>query len=200
MENPFKYGGVVRGAYFADRRSEIIELKNEMENLNRIFLVSPRRFGKTCLLFNLIDSLKHSGFVCAYIDLNAYPDIRSFAGALASITSKALETNRDKLLKIFSGFQKLRPKVSVNQNGAINAGVELAIDEKEALSALLEGMGHAEALAAEKKKNWWSSLMNFPTWKNTMALPLKKPCVRRFKSIAIPAISFPDRSSQSCCP
>jgi hypothetical protein len=57
MQNPFKYGGVVRGAYFADRKSETNELKREMENLNSVFLVSPRRFGKTCLLLNLIDSL-----------------------------------------------------------------------------------------------------------------------------------------------
>jgi hypothetical protein len=28
MENPFKYGGVVRGAYFADRKSETNELKH----------------------------------------------------------------------------------------------------------------------------------------------------------------------------
>ena len=47
MENPFKYGGVVRGPYFADRRSEIKELRREMVNLNHVFLVSPRRFGKT---------------------------------------------------------------------------------------------------------------------------------------------------------
>ena len=152
MENPFKYGGVVRGTYFADRRSEIAELKHEMKNLNRVFLVSPRRFGKTCLLLNLIDSLKRNGFACAYIDLNAFPDIRSLAAALTSGTSKALETNKDKLLKIFSGFQKLRPKVSVDQDGTISAGVELSFDEREALSALLEGMGHAETLAAKKGK------------------------------------------------
>ena len=47
MENPFKYGGVVRGPYFTDRKSETDELKRAMENLNRVFLVSPRRFGKT---------------------------------------------------------------------------------------------------------------------------------------------------------
>ena len=48
MENPFKYGGIVRGAHFADRKKEINELKREMLNLNQVFLVSPRRFGKTC--------------------------------------------------------------------------------------------------------------------------------------------------------
>ena len=152
MENPFKYGGVVRGPYFADRRSEIKELKREMANLNQVFLVSPRRFGKTCLLLRLIDALKHEAMACAYIDLNAFPDIKSFAGALTALTSGALETNKDKLLKMFAGFQKLRPKVSVDSNGNIRAGVELAVEEKDALAALLEGLCNAEKLAAKKKK------------------------------------------------
>jgi AAA+ ATPase superfamily predicted ATPase len=152
MENPFKYGGVVRGPYFADRRSEIQELKGEMINLNHVFLVSPRRFGKTCLLLNLIEVLKHEVMACAYIDLNAFPDIKRFAGALAGLTTEALETSKDKVLKMFSGFQKLRPKVSVEPDGSVSAGLELAVEEKDSLSALLEGMRHAEQLAVDKKK------------------------------------------------
>lgn len=152
MENPFKYGGVVRRPYFADRRSEMTELKREMANLNRVFLVSPRRFGKTCLLLNLIETLKRNAMACAYIDLNAFPDIRSFAGAFTGLTTGALETNKDKLLKMLSGFQNLRPKVSVDPGGKISAGLELAVEEKDALSALLEGMRYAEKLAVKKKK------------------------------------------------
>ena len=152
MENPFKYGGVVRGPYFADRRSEIKELKREMVNLNHVFLVSPRRFGKTCLLLNLIETLKRNAMACTYIDLNAFPDIKSFASALAGFTTEALETNKDKLLKIFSGFQKLRPKVAVEPDGTISAGLELAVEEKDSLLALLEGMRHTEKLAVNKKK------------------------------------------------
>ena len=152
VENPFKYGGVVRRPYFADRREEMRELKREMQGLNRVFLVSPRRFGKTCLLFNLIEMLKRDGIVCVYIDLNAHPDIKSFATALAGLTARALETNKDRLLKIFAGFQKLRPHVSVDQTGSITAGLELAVTEKDAVAALLEGLQHAEELAAKKSK------------------------------------------------
>lgn len=153
MENPFKYGGVVRGPYFADRRNEIKELKREMLNLNRVFLVSPRRFGKTCLLLNLIKILEREAMACVYIDLNAFPDIRSFAAAVTSLSTRALETNKDRLLGLFAGFQKLRPKVTVDPDGNICAGLELAVAEKDAISALLEGMQHAEDLAAKKKRN-----------------------------------------------
>ena len=40
MKNPFQYGGIVSGRYFADRTEEIKKLTREMENNNRDFLVS----------------------------------------------------------------------------------------------------------------------------------------------------------------
>jgi AAA+ ATPase superfamily predicted ATPase len=152
MENPFKYGGVVTGPYFADRTDEIKELEREMENTNRVFLVSPRRFGKTCLLFNLVEALERSGMACAYIDLNAFPDLRSLAGALTSMTAKVLESNTDRLLKIFSGFQKLRPRLTMDRDGNVGAALELAVGEKDAISALIEGMAHSDTLASKKNK------------------------------------------------
>ena len=42
--------------------------------------------------------------------------------------------------------------MSVDPDGNISAGLELAVEEKDALSALLEGMRHTEKLAAKKKK------------------------------------------------
>jgi len=152
MRNPFQYGGIVSGPYFADRTEEIKELTREMENINRVFLVSPRRYGKTCLLHHLEKTLGKKGIACANIDLNAYPDLRSFAGAMTSLTIKALETNTDRLMKIFSGFKKLRPKFSMDSDGNLSASLEMAINEKDALSVLIEGMVHAEALAIKKNK------------------------------------------------
>ena len=152
MRNPFKYGGVVTGPYFADRTDEIDTLKREIMNLNRVFLVSPRRLGKTCLLHNLIDRLDPAVHACAYIDLNAFPDLGSFAGATASLATKALESSTDKLLKLFAGFKRLRPKISLGPEGEVSAGLELAVEEKDAISALIEGLAQAEALAARKKK------------------------------------------------
>ena len=152
MQNPFKYGGIVSGPYFADRTEEIKELKREMGNNSRVFLVSPRRYGKTCLLHNLMSALARNDTPCAYIDLNACPDLRSFAGTVTSLTAKALETNTDRLLKMFSGFQRLRPKVTIDPDGNLSAVLELAVGDKDALSALIEGMAHAESLASKKGK------------------------------------------------
>lgn len=152
MENPFKFGGIVRGPFFADRKQELDELSREMINLSRIFLISPRRYGKTCLLFNLMDKLDEIGIASAYIDLNAYPGLGNLAEAYTHRTTKALETNTDKLIKIFSSLRLLRPKISVGLNGSMSAGVEVAVQEKASLSALIEGMNNANRLAAQQNR------------------------------------------------
>ncbi|BBO70931.1 ATPase [Desulfosarcina alkanivorans] len=152
MKNPFQYGGIVSGPYFADRSQELNTLLREMENNNRVFLVSPRRFGKTCLLHQLTGNLADAGVACAVIDLNAFPDLRSFAGALTVRITRALESNTDRLLKLFSGFQRLRPRLSLDRDGNVSAGLELADGETDALAALVEGLAHAQDLAARKKK------------------------------------------------
>ena len=155
MKNPFKYGGIVTGPYFADRSAEIKELTREMDNNNRVFLVSRRRFGKTCLLHHLKNRLEKSGTVCTYIDLNAHPDLRSFAGAITSMTIRALESNTDRLLKIFSSFGKLRPNVEMSMHpDSLKAklGVDVTGSRKDALEALIEGLAHAGTLAAKKQQ------------------------------------------------
>jgi len=152
MENPFKYGGILRGPYFADRQEEIGELEREMENGSRVFLVSPRRYGKTCLLHNLMEKIRKKRDACAYIDLNAFPDMASLAVGMTARMVGALETGGDRLLKLFSGFKMLRPNVSLDQYGSVTAGLELAVPEKDALSGLLEGMQEAERLACRKNR------------------------------------------------
>jgi len=92
-----------------------------MENLNRVFLISPRRYGKTCLLYNFGRHLDKNGTAWTYLDLNAFPDLGGFAGAMAGFSARALETNTDRLLKFLSGFRRLRPSMSMDSDGNISA-------------------------------------------------------------------------------
>ena len=161
MENPFRYAGVVTGPYFADRKKEISELISEMTNLNRVFLVSPRRFGKTCLIFNLNEQLNRKGLRPVYLDLNAYPDIASFAVGITEKVSRVLESSTDKLAKLISSLKYLRPKVEVTTDGSLSAGVEVAMPNQHALSALLEGLHYSEQLAAKKRKKLVISIDEF---------------------------------------
>ena len=48
--NPFKFGNVVTGEYFTNRKKEIKEIISEIKAGQHIVLMSPRRYGKTSLV------------------------------------------------------------------------------------------------------------------------------------------------------
>ena len=64
-ENPFKFGGVVGKNYFTNRKNEIEQLKNVLNSQNHVTIISPRRFGKTSLVYKVVAELDRP-----LIDLN----------------------------------------------------------------------------------------------------------------------------------
>lgn len=69
MQNPFKYGEIVKGNNFIDREEEMKKLINDISNGLKCFLISPRRQGKTSLIKRIIGKLKNADYIVVYIDL-----------------------------------------------------------------------------------------------------------------------------------
>ena len=49
-ENPFVYGEIVSASAFADRALELDRLERDLSAGQKIFLISPRRYGKSSLV------------------------------------------------------------------------------------------------------------------------------------------------------
>ncbi|MBC8526817.1 MAG: hypothetical protein H8D22_08175, partial [Candidatus Cloacimonetes bacterium] len=69
MKNPFVYGEAVTGENFSNRKEELCEITRDLEDCERIFLISPRRYGKTSLIMNALENLRTKGLYTVYIDL-----------------------------------------------------------------------------------------------------------------------------------
>lgn len=54
MINPFKYGTIVTGKDFADRKDELKLLTQELTSGQNMILYSPRRYGKSSLIINVL--------------------------------------------------------------------------------------------------------------------------------------------------
>ena len=59
--NPFSYGTVVRGNAFFDRKKETDLLTSTLSGGNNGVLFAPRRFGKTSLVFRVMEQLEAQG-------------------------------------------------------------------------------------------------------------------------------------------
>jgi len=91
MKNPFRYGEVVTGEDFADRETELENIIRDLKAGQTIFLISPRRYGKTSLIINALKRLQKDGFLTAYIDLFKVSSFKSFLEDKFSRTGFSLE-------------------------------------------------------------------------------------------------------------
>jgi len=120
MKNPFRYGTVATGEYFIDREAELAEIESDIRQSQNIVVISPRRYGKTSLMFQAIEHLRREGVLIAYLDLFRTPTKDRFADYLADAIYSGLvapiERVRQRATDI---FQKLpiRPRITINPDG-----------------------------------------------------------------------------------
>ena len=72
MDNPFVYGEVVPGAAFVDREAELDRLVADLGNGQKVFLISPRRYGKSSLIRQTLDSLRRRGVLTVDVTVSSY--------------------------------------------------------------------------------------------------------------------------------
>ncbi len=61
MQNPFVYGEIVPGEAFADREVELDRLVSDLADGQKVFLISPRRYGKSSLVRRALTTLARRG-------------------------------------------------------------------------------------------------------------------------------------------
>ena len=120
MQNPFRYGAIATGNYFADRVVELTELEADIRNGHNVVIISPRRYGKTSLVFRALEHLKQERILFAYLDLFRTPTKDRFADRLADSIYSGLvapfERARHRALEIFRSLPT-QPTVTINPDG-----------------------------------------------------------------------------------
>jgi hypothetical protein len=89
MPNPFVYGEVVPISAFADRVDELEQLVADLGNAQKVFLISPRRYGKSSLIRRALASLERRGGLTVEVTVASYSSylafLEGYARAVASV-------------------------------------------------------------------------------------------------------------------
>lgn len=92
MDNPFVYGEVVPGEAFVDREVELDRLVADLGNGQKVFLISPRRYGKSSLIRQALESLRRRGALTVEVTVSSYSSylafLEGYARAIAAVESK----------------------------------------------------------------------------------------------------------------
>ena len=134
MNNPFVTNGYAGERYFCDRVEETRSLIDLLTNGNNVALISPRRLGKTDLIYHCFDQSKiKDNYYTFLIDIYATSSLQDFVSALGRSIIDALKPFGKKVLQRFLDVvASLRPDVTFDVLGMPSLGVSMgSIDKPE---------------------------------------------------------------------
>lgn len=175
MTNPFRFGQVVTGEHFTDREKEIEEISRELKQEGRVFLISPRRYGKTSLVANILEGLRRQGMLTAHLDLYDASTLEQFATHYARALARASETKAESLVRfIREAVPALRPQVTLSPEGDISVGVDVSLKKRDLSLVLKDLFEIPEKVAARKGRRFVVSLDEFQEVVTLGGEPLEK--------------------------
>ena len=118
MPNPFVYGEVVPAASFVDREVELDRLTGDLLAGQKIFLISPRRYGKSSLVAQALRAAARAGALTVDVTVSSYSSyvafLEGYARALLSV-----ETRLDRARAWLSDMLgSVRPEVRLEPDAA----------------------------------------------------------------------------------
>ena len=95
MDNPFVYGEVVPSGAFVDRVVELDRLVSDLAAGQKVFLISPRRYGKSSLIRQALSAISRRGLLTVDVTVSSFSSYVAFLEGYARALMAA-ETRWDR--------------------------------------------------------------------------------------------------------
>ena len=140
--NPFFLSPHSPAQYFCDREKETDDLVNYLENGSNVALISPRRYGKTGLIYHVFDTLqaKKAKVELYYVDIYSSRNADDFIALLAEAISRALkkETSIKNFFKVLGSMRPVFSQDPLNGNPQFSFTFQTDAERRYSLKTLLD--------------------------------------------------------------
>jgi hypothetical protein len=127
MENPFVYGEVVPAAAFANRVEELRRLVEDLTAGQKVFLISPRRYGKSSLIRRALAVMARRGALTVDVTVSSFSSYVAFLEGYARAFAAA-ETRADRLREwLGAAIRSARTEIRYEPGAAATRGGSLAV-------------------------------------------------------------------------
>src|SRR5687767_3774968 len=165
MENPFVYGEVVPVTAFVGREGELDRLTGDLMAGQKVFLISPRRYGKSSLVARALSAAAKQGALTVDITVSSYSSyvafLEGYARALLSVDT-TLDRARAWLRDMLSA---VRPEVRVEPDetgrGQLALSFPSARSDKDVARLAQEVFALPGKIAAARKRKLAIALDEF---------------------------------------
>lgn len=156
MDNPFVYGEVVPAAAFVDRVEELDRLARDLAAGQKVFLISPRRFGKSSLIRHALRALARGGALTIEATVSSYSSYLAFLEGYARALLSA-ETRRDRAAAwLREAIGSTRPEIRYEPEagglGQIAVSFPLVRTERDVSKVAAEVFAMPARLARDRRR------------------------------------------------
>jgi AAA+ ATPase superfamily predicted ATPase len=155
MKNPFNYGRELGAGQLVDRKTELALVERTIRDGNKLFLIGPRRFGKTSILKAAQDRLQDQNAIVLRFDATASPTLELLVSRIVSHAAKALHGEVKWVgEQLASFFSMVRPDVKFSPadgEWTVQFGIER--EKRENPMFFIDALDGFEKLAAAQPAN-----------------------------------------------
>ncbi len=151
--NPFEYGRELGPDELVDREDELARIEAVIRNRGKLFLIGPRRFGKTSLLSAAGQRASNAGATVLRFDAEKYETLEVLARAILTAGARALKHPAEKVVALLGAVAAgLRPRVEMGADGAVSVTLGVEAARHGELPLLTDSLDAIEGLAARSKQ------------------------------------------------
>ncbi len=144
MKNPFKFGSIVDDPYFTNRTVEMQKVRSMISSDNHLILISPRRYGKSSLIFKVVERLNRPVIA---LDLQLITSTSDLAAQLLKRIYRVFPFER---VRQYVRHFRIIPSITVNP---VTNAVDVSFNpESSHLSMIEDVLNLIEQLSKKNKK------------------------------------------------
>ena len=155
LRNPFEYGRELGRDELVDRKDELRQVLRTLENIGKLFLIGPRRYGKTSLLSAAASVAGDGGTIVLRYDAERYESLDLLASALLMGATRRLTSTAERAGALLARVASaLRPEVAYDiKEQSVSVSLGAAKDATgNALPVLVEVLDAIERMAEATKR------------------------------------------------
>ena len=153
MNNPFTLETVVGENRLVNRVSELKVVKQTILNSGKLFVIGPRRYGKTSLILTAAEQLRSENVIVLDYNIEGFTSVELLVRALVSSAANLSGNLTQAAKNIRQFFATLQPSVTAGVDGTISASLGIKTPEAhEQAPLLMDALNSLEKLAAHSKQ------------------------------------------------
>jgi AAA+ ATPase superfamily predicted ATPase len=150
MRNPFEFGRELGIGELVDREREVESVLEAIREGRKLFLIGPRRYGKTSILKAAEDRLAATDAVVLRFDAESYPSLDLLVAGIIAKSAKQLKSGIERAgEQVREFFSRLRPQLDFSLNDGVwtaKLGID-PVDGPNQIQLLVDALDGLESLA-----------------------------------------------------